>query len=78
MSAGWILTRDRLPESGTRVLAHWKSEQIRTVVFANGEWLEGWHAMIEPTHWMPLPNPPNHGVEIGPRVPALDTTGGIG
>ena len=65
----WIPVTERLPENGVYVLGRYKNNEMAVVsVFGHDEdftfWRaqtdEGWEADCdtEPTHWMPLPEPP--------------------
>ena len=60
----WIKVTERLPEMYTRVLAVRRNEEdqveVRTVVRYNTPtWLwEDCRWAANPTHWMPLPEPP--------------------
>ena len=60
MTDQWVKCSERLPEVGTEVLACFKG-QFKWVMFLatmtqhDGVFAAG-HA--EPTHWQPLPNPP--------------------
>jgi len=57
------------PRDGTAILAAWnmlykaKRWTVQPVVFLYGGWLHSWdedeELPLEPTHWMPLPQPPN-------------------
>ena len=51
------------PRDGTEILAAQlvrETEWIRQVcVFFAGEWMVSWdHRSMDPSHWMPLPEPP--------------------
>lgn len=56
------------PKDGTRILGAWpsflkKNEWfIQPVFFVCGVWLHGWDEdedqPLKPTHWMPIPTPP--------------------
>lgn len=56
----WIPVSERLPEDGERALAITKSGN-QFVGFHTQ--FSGWHFehVIHPTHWMPLPEPPQEG-----------------
>lgn len=73
MMAEWISVKDRLPECGVSVLIHFKSglnmaagflqdvDEDRTMWCAYTD--DGFYADCdyEPSHWMPLPEPPKEG-----------------
>lgn len=57
------------PRDGTVILAYWPSSSwgdgytyIHPVVFYDGQWIHDWdrdeETTLDPTHWMPLPTPP--------------------
>ena len=56
----WISVEDRLPDEGKEVLFHWRNSDgksdIEITSLMPGESITDW-AFI-PTHWMPLPEPP--------------------
>jgi hypothetical protein len=63
----WISVEDSLPEEGRQVLLYWKeSGHIEDGAFYEFETGTGWYHVLfdgeslncEPTHWMPLPEPP--------------------
>jgi hypothetical protein len=65
----WISVSVRLPEEGEDVLCYWGDHLSYDVGTYSGQRDNGWHiwqdsngAMNEfdadPTHWMPLPEPP--------------------
>jgi len=54
---GWISVKDRLPDRDDYVLACFDDGFIATIGYAD-DW-ELWDGLCgEPTHWMPLPDPP--------------------
>ena len=57
----WIPVSERLPEHGDFVLA-WDNEIIEVLKYIRtfgGEWfIDIADAAVYPTHWMPLPQPP--------------------
>jgi hypothetical protein len=61
----WVPVSGRLPETGLRVLAfvqcqpHEHCHTVGAFMF-NGKWVfdEHYEDASEPTHWMPLPEPP--------------------
>ena len=58
--AEWISVKDRLPESGKRVLA---CDDFGKIFFSKwlggvGCWIDEKHNVGHVTHWMPLPEPP--------------------
>lgn len=70
MSDKWISVEDRLPEQDTPVLITQheyvdvlKQRYFDVCVYLDGGWIDP-HAdsdyieVYEPTHWMPLPEPP--------------------
>ena len=57
----WIPVTERLPEVGVRVLGLWMSHRgaMQSVRGAVGGWLDDDGAVTTPpSHWMPLPAPP--------------------
>lgn len=58
-SDGWIRTSERLPDNGSRVLV-FRPALIFLEVFRDGKWIEEetGDTLWSPTHWMPLPKPP--------------------
>ena len=58
----WISVEERLPESGETVLVwHYGDVQMAWLNhFTNGVayFVRDTHYSFEPTHWMPLPEPP--------------------
>ena len=58
--ARWIPVEERLPEEGVRVLVFdkaFRQPEMGTYYAADG-WGGDEIAMLDPTHWMPLPEPP--------------------
>lgn len=60
-------TIDSAPKDGTRIIGGSTGGRVEVVAHAQGNWRgdpwrEGHHlgriAWIQPTHWMPLPEPP--------------------
>lgn len=60
----WIPISERLPEVGKTVIALGSRGGVYTAQYTGGVY---WHKlnarchMCEPTHWMPLPEPPQEG-----------------
>lgn len=57
---GWIPVTKRLPDAGKVVLA-WLGGRVVFGYCRDGEWIDtlyGWTVPNWPTHWMPLPAPP--------------------
>ncbi len=66
--AEWTSVEDRLPEDGRQVLVYSKRKNYgdftaivsprRGMYVGDGDWitLQDWD--VKPTHWMPLPSPP--------------------
>lgn len=61
---GWIDCRERVPDAGIRVLI-WRTRKTpgRRIYFGAlgyyDTWLDQYGNMVEVTHWMPLPEPPD-------------------
>jgi hypothetical protein len=51
------------PKDGTTILGFWCNGEMHTGSICNGEWIPAWEHQNNnwdiPTHWMPLPPPPN-------------------
>jgi hypothetical protein len=60
----WISVKERLPETGGRFLVCGSRGGIYTAEFKNCNGYPHWHKLnskshyCDPTHWMPLPEPP--------------------
>lgn len=60
----WIPVTERLPEHGEVVLVFGSRGGVYTAVFNKPGQYRGWHKLnskshyCDPTHWMPLPQPP--------------------
>lgn len=59
----WISVDDRLPEMGERVMVchavdGWVGTGARKLTGAYLHWDEDGEELNDPTHWMPLPEPP--------------------
>jgi hypothetical protein len=63
-SSEWISVNDRLPEDGEIVLVCGSRGGVYTAVLNKPGQYNGWHKLnskshyCNPTHWMPLPQPP--------------------
>ena len=63
----WISVKDRLPEDGEIVLVCGSRGGVYTAVLNKPGQYKGWHKLnskihyCDPTHWMPLPEPPEEG-----------------
>ena len=68
----WIPVTERLPEDGVYVLGRYENNEMAVVcVFDHDEDITFWRAQTdkgweadcdtEPTHWQPLPEPPEEG-----------------
>jgi hypothetical protein len=56
----WIPVSERLPTDETVVLA-WSGKRVAFGSMSDGQWIDtlyGWVIPNGPTHWMPLPKPP--------------------
>ena len=58
----WISVKERLPEDGKRVLTY--SERFGVEIGAHRSYWATIPLIVsfEPTHWMPLPEPPKEAV----------------
>ena len=57
---GWIRASERMPDAGKVVLA-WLGGRVVFGYCRDGAWIDtlyGWTVPNGPTHWMPLPDPP--------------------
>ena len=60
----WVSVKDRLPEDGEIVLVCGSRGGVYTAVLNKPGQYKGWHKLnskshyCDPTHWMPLPQPP--------------------
>jgi len=52
----WISVEDRLPEQDVDVLFYWKGDGCQIDCIEDADNPLDW--AYEPTHWMPLPSPP--------------------
>lgn len=68
----WISVNDKLPKFGQYVLVRYDNDDMAVAcIFDRAEDIIFWRATIdkgwcsdcdfEPTHWMPLPEPPKEG-----------------
>ena len=58
---GWIPVDEKPPEIGRRILGLWMSHKgaVQSVRGAIGGWVDDdGNVTAPPTHWMPLPEPP--------------------
>ena len=60
---GWIAVTERLPRMGERVMvAHaadkWIGVGERDIIGSYEYWSDDGEELNQPTHWMPLPEPP--------------------
>lgn len=53
------------PKDGTAILVYWRFDThkfIHPAIFIAGLWVHDWDrdesVALEPTHWMPIPEPP--------------------
>lgn len=56
----WISVSERLPPDGTLVLA-WNGKRVAFGYARDGNWIDtlyGWVIPNGPSHWMPMPPPP--------------------
>lgn len=63
----WISVEDRLPKDWEDVLVLLQCGDCIVAVRSGKYWRERWcHSMLDrpPTHWMPLPEPPNCGADM--------------
>ena len=61
----WISVEERLPDDDVQVLACTKHGKAFSAHCENGRWRVSGSVKI--THWMPLPEPPNCGADMGER-----------
>lgn len=57
----WISVKERLPEEGEQVLLLWKHlDHMENGQLDEGQYIlfDGESMSSHPTHWMPLPEPP--------------------
>ena len=58
----WISVDDRLPEDGISALTGFANCTLLPdkLFFHKGEWyhMGGYRALVQPTHWMPMPDSP--------------------
>jgi hypothetical protein len=60
MESQWIPVAERMPEDRTVVLA-WNGKRVAFGYVSDGSWIDtlyGWCIPGGPSHWMPLPEPP--------------------
>ena len=63
----WISVEDRLPKDWEDVLVLLQCGDCIVAARSGKYWRERWcHSLIDrpPTHWMPLPEPPNCGADM--------------
>lgn len=63
----WISVEDRLPKDWEDVLVLLQCGDCIVAARSGKYWRERWcHSMLDrpPTHWMPLPEPPNCGADM--------------
>ena len=61
MSWGWIPVAERLPPDGTVVLACRGTRVVFCLCGRDDQWIDtlyGWTILDGPSHWMPMPSPP--------------------
>lgn len=72
--AEWIPVTERLPEEGEYVLVRFNNNEMAVAcLFGRDENFTFWRAQVdmgwctdcdtEPSHWMPLPEPPEGGAD---------------
>lgn len=62
----WISVKDSLPGTAVPVLIgnpYWDYPVVAAYAGVDGVWMDTWHLRLTytPTHWMPLPKPPEEG-----------------
>jgi hypothetical protein len=58
----WISASERMPDDGNVVLA-WNGKRVVFGYRREGDWIDtlyGWVITDGPSHWMPLPEPPQN------------------
>lgn len=62
---GWVACSERMPDEGSKVIVfrphadESNDPPVKTATYKGGrEYYHGFDCYCEPTHWMPLPNPP--------------------
>jgi hypothetical protein len=57
------------PRDGTDILGCWcRSNVMGVVSYFGGIWLENDEKVSAPSHWMPLPDPPDHAATVSSRA----------
>lgn len=61
----WISVNERLPDAGVYCLCYFSDINLEVLKYNGDYWTrKAWPIGDQPTHWMPLPPPPNSFEDI--------------
>jgi Lar family restriction alleviation protein len=63
-ASGWVSVKERLPEGPNCVLCFSPRSQYYISFFVDGAWITHKKPLGDPTHWQPLPEPPEVSVDV--------------